>query len=345
MKPLKLFNNKFPQSFKIVGALASISLALTSHNVYADESLEDLDNSDNITEIQDQTSPTETETIQEKQDRFVKRNKALEEIREANLDTGEDGANVETNLPELGEEDEVSEMNSSDQSGEGSDDQSGITNQLSGEGETTDSNNTSVNANESSDSTGEGTPEIEDDSNLGGSSDVNEGSVSNPNQPGSGQPGEGTGTPTQPEPETPQEPSQPGQDEQESPQEPSQPADPSDDESDEDLEPQEPDESDPVENGDEDNLPDQQPQGHSGQKVDIEASLNDEELQMLIDVLLSQGPKEAERLQKSIIDSKIANGQAVYETLPDTSTGTWIMGLLGLSNLVTGLILKRHFNF
>lgn len=328
MKPLKSFDKKIPKPFKIVGALASISLAFSGHNVYAEESLSDLDGSDQITEIQDQN----TDAIEDAQKRFQKRNETLEKIREKNIDPGEvDVKSEQATSPDV---EESSDISADDLTDGASDDQAGESNQASGEGEEDNSDDSSLRANESV-----GTDE-ERDTSLDSDSDDQS------SQPSSDQSGGETGSPIQPE--TPEEPSHPEEsdiEEPEYPEEPSQPDDSDEEEPNkEELEdeegPQESEDSDQSEESDVE-IPAQEPQQQTGQQVDIEASLSNEELQMLIDVLLSQGPEEAERLQKSIIDNKIASGQAVYEPLPDTATGAWILGLLGSTSLASGLVLKR----
>lgn len=64
-----------------------------------------------------------------------------------------------------------------------------------------------------------------------------------------------------------------------------------------------------------------------------------EELDHLIDVLLSEGPREAERLKDQYAKQK-AGGQK----LPDTASNNWILPGLGLLALGLGIMLKFNYN-
>ena len=64
-----------------------------------------------------------------------------------------------------------------------------------------------------------------------------------------------------------------------------------------------------------------------------------EELDHLIDVLLSEGPREAERLKDQYAKQK-AGGQK----LPDTASNKWILPGLGLLALGLGITLKFNYN-
>lgn len=323
---MKKLEFKASTYLKLPALLTALAIVANPIDAYA----EDQNTTDTVV---NQAESETNETIKNIQDRFESRNEILEDIRNGNHDNV-GGVQVE------GDQDE----NQQSDTNEGRAEDAPVPN------------------------AGQNTAPSESGENAGSQApgeESNQADGQEPNQPGSGQ------TPDQPAPEPEPDPDprpepkpdpdpepkpdpepqpEPDPDPQPEPRpEPGQPADPDDGQG-----PSQPDQPAQPRPGETDGgsgesqeptdpgQPARPAPDDSDVQVDMETDLDEEELQMLIDVLLAQGPEEADRLKQDIISRKIASGQATGRRLPDTSTSAWLMGALGLGSLATGLVMKKQ---